>query len=84
MTRTIADARLDALLSAVKAPDDPMEGFNRLLALESAASSVALSHPAGHDCIACRAAHGDGDALIECAREAYRDAFPRNQQREDA
>lgn len=43
----------------------------KLLGLQGAISSVALSHPEGHDCTVCRAAHGDTDALTALYAEVY-------------
>lgn len=45
--------------------------IEKLFGLQGAISSVALSHPEGHDCKVCRASHGDTDALMELYAEVY-------------
>lgn len=39
------------------------EALIKMIQLNGAIASVALSHPDGHDCDVCRASHGDGEAL---------------------
>jgi hypothetical protein len=40
-------------------------GFLRAMMLTEAVNSIALEHPESCVCIACRAAHGDPDALAQ-------------------
>lgn len=42
-----------------------LPGFIRVMQAKEAAASVAIEHPAAHDCVACRATRGDADALAE-------------------
>lgn len=49
----------------------PLGSIEKLIGLQGAISSVALSHPEGHDCKVCRASHGDQDALMELYAEMY-------------
>jgi hypothetical protein len=63
------DTRVSALLDAVGTAD-PLVGVPRLMLIEEAIATTAASHPAGHRCIACDAALGDGDAFLACCREA--------------
>ena len=48
-----------------------MESFSRLQTLRGAVASVALSHPEGHDCVVCRAAHGNEGAFARVVAEYY-------------
>ncbi len=43
----------------------PIIDLLRQALLQEACASTALAHPDGHDCVVCRAADGDQDALAE-------------------
>lgn len=52
------------------------KGFEDMMTFKGALASVALSHPADHDCEVCRAASGDEKAfarLYEASQNRLRD-----------